>query len=368
MQPPSSRRSLHLPPDVGAAPRLAALAGILLLFLAGPASAMDPVPAKQAVKPVEIDPARLLEPEPAPPSTQGMILVPAGEFKLGSTKADPWARPDEMPQRVVNLPAFYIDQFEISNLDYKRFMDATKWPAPSSWENGMYPYGGDHFPVTGVSWWDATAYARWLGKRLPSEAEWEKASRGPDGRRFPWGDKFDPDKGNGDTRLLPVVSKLEGASAYGAVNMSGNVAEWTASVYEPYPEIEATLPAEFGGPTPVAEPPGQRLETPSGVAERPPESGTIVDTQPAPSVGASAVISSSPPVDVLPPPAPDPRLAFFTPTELLDKRPRVYRGGSYNSYARFLRCANRQPEKPSARWDNVGFRCALGAPAAPGLR
>jgi formylglycine-generating enzyme required for sulfatase activity len=369
----SSQHATRLPSYVVSGARhLAGLGGtfLLLFVLAGYARGQDPGATKQAVKPVEIDPARLLEPELAPPSTQGMMLVPAGEFKLGSTKADNWARPDEMPQRVVNLPAFYIDQFEVSNLDYKRFMDATKWRPPSSWENGMYPYGGDHFPVTGVSWWDATAYARWLGKRLPSEAEWEKAARGPDGRRFPWGDRFDPDKANGETRLLPAVSKLEGASIYGVVNISGNVAEWTASLYEPYPQIEAALPAEFGGGTPAVES-GQRIETPSGVAERTPESGTIVDTQPAPSTNASAVITAAQQPEAsggeaVTTPAPDPRLVFFTHVELLDKRPRVYRGGSYNSYARFLRCANRQSDKPSASWENVGFRCALDAPAPTG--
>lgn len=263
-------------------------------------------------------------------TVDGMILVPAGEFKFGSDEEDNWSEEDEMPQRVVTLPAFYIDQFEVSNIEYKRFLDATGYPAPPSWFEGNYHENADFYPVVDVSWWDAAAYASWMGKRLPTEIEWEKASRGSDGRRFPWGNKFSTDRANNDIDLLPVVSKLEGATPYGAVNMSGNVSEWTASVYEPYPPVEAVLPGEFGG------------------RERAPRQRTaLVQDEALRSNGKFT--------------AGDPRLKFFTEEQLRDARKRVYRGGSYNSFARFLRCSNRESEDPGARWPNLGFRCARDA-------
>lgn len=263
-------------------------------------------------------------------AVDGMVLVAAGEFKLGSGDDDNWSEEDELPQRVVDLPAFYIDQFEVSNIEYKRFLDATGWPPPASWVDGLYAENADFYPVVEVSWWDATAYARWMGKRLPTESEWEKAARGTDGRRFPWGDRFSTDRANNDIDLLPAVSKLEGATPYGAVNMSGNVAEWTSSVYAPYPRVEAVLPGEFGGRERESQ---QRTAVAQDEALR--TAGKVLDG--------------------------DPRLRFFSEDELRDVRKRVYRGGSFNSFARFLRCANRESEDPGARWTNLGFRCARDA-------
>src|SRR5262245_47029778 len=102
-------------------------------------------------------------PSTAPPgdlSYEGMVLVPAGPFLMGSTHADVSAESDEMPQRVVDLPAFYIDQFEVSNIEYKRFIDATGYRPPPHWQDGTYEEGADFYPVMEVSYWDATAYAR----------------------------------------------------------------------------------------------------------------------------------------------------------------------------------------------------------------
>jgi formylglycine-generating enzyme required for sulfatase activity len=292
----------------------------LLLFALGSAivaGAQETDRASEAINPATLFVER-----------KGMVLVPGGEFTMGSSERDSWADEDEMPQRVIDVPAFLIDQLEVSNLEYKRFVDATEWPPPPNWKDRTYPEGADFIPVTEVTWWDAAAYARWAGKRLPTEVEWEKAARGTDGRRFPWGDKFSRDAANNDETLLPVGSKPLGASPWDAVDMAGNVAEWTASAYSPYPELEAALPQEFGGSAATAPVAGGSATVETARGDRP----TIEPD--------------------------DPRLEILTLEELRDTRPRVYRGGSFNSYARFLRCTNREKENPGARWNNLGFRCA----------
>ncbi|WP_455203572.1 formylglycine-generating enzyme family protein [Kaarinaea lacus] len=169
-----------------------------------------------------------------------MVLIPAGEFIRGTNDR----LPDEGPQHVVKLQAFYIDIFEVTNLQYKKFNDATKRRSPTHFRNRTFPDGKADHPVTYVSWEDADAYCKWAGKRLPSDKEWEKAARGSDGRWYPWGETFDIKKANtplrwreigvfGDT--TPVGSFAEGVSPYGVYDMSGNVWEWTASWYQAYP-------------------------------------------------------------------------------------------------------------------------------------
>lgn len=169
-----------------------------------------------------------------------MVLIPAGEFIMGSDDR----LPDEGPQHKVTLPAYYIDKYEVTNLQYKKFNDATHGRSPRHWRNRTYPAGKADHPVVYVTWDNADAYCRWAGKRLPTDAEWEKAARGTDGRMFPWGDEFDTAKANtpvrwqeigkfGDT--TPVGSFEGGKSPYGLYDMSGNVWEWTASWYKAYP-------------------------------------------------------------------------------------------------------------------------------------
>jgi formylglycine-generating enzyme required for sulfatase activity len=169
-----------------------------------------------------------------------MVLIPAGEFIMGSDDR----LPDEGPQHRVTLPAFYIDKFEVTNLQYKKFNDATHGRSPRHWRNRTFPPGKADHPVVYVTWDNADAYCRWAGKRLPTDAEWEKAARGTDGRMFPWGDEFDTAKANtpvrwqeigrfGDTS--PVGAFDTGKSPYGVYDMSGNVWEWTASWYKAYP-------------------------------------------------------------------------------------------------------------------------------------
>ncbi|MFN3652552.1 MAG: SUMF1/EgtB/PvdO family nonheme iron enzyme [Armatimonadota bacterium] len=168
--------------------------------------------------------------------TEGMVLVPAGPFRIGSESGSP----DEKPVRTVTLPAFYIDRTEVTVEEYARFIRATRHPAPPDWPGGKPDPKRLQHPVVNVSWYDANAYARWAGKRLPTEAEWEKAARGADGRLFPWGSEWSDALANvegdrGEQPLRPVGSYPGGASPCGALDMVGNAWEWTADWYQPYP-------------------------------------------------------------------------------------------------------------------------------------
>ncbi|HIE28389.1 TPA: PEGA domain-containing protein [Candidatus Poribacteria bacterium] len=163
-----------------------------------------------------------------------MILIPAGEFIMGSPEGE--GDDDEHPQHTVFLDAFYIDKYEVTNAQYKQFMDATGHKAPEYWNDERYNQPNQ--PVVGVSWYDAVAYCKWAGKRLPTEAEWEKAARGTDGREYPWGNEWDSLKcnseigGDGYEYTAPVGSFPDGASPYGVMDMAGNVWEWVADWYD----------------------------------------------------------------------------------------------------------------------------------------
>lgn len=165
-----------------------------------------------------------------------MVLVPAGEFIMGSN--DWW--PKSQPEHKVKLDAFYIDKFEVTNRRYKAFVDAAKKPAPSHWVNGQIPQGKENHPVVFVSWYDAEEFCRWDGgKRLPTENEWVKAARGTDKRTFPWGEKFDKNKGNtpqyGHDDTMDVGSFENGKSPFGVYDLAGNAFEWVDDWFKPYP-------------------------------------------------------------------------------------------------------------------------------------
>ena len=237
-----------------------------------------------------------------------MVDVPAGPFWMGCGLAsDPACKDDEKPGREVTLPAFRIEKTEVTADRYDECVSAGVCQAPDtgwqrSWNWGR-PGRGVH-PVRGVSWTDAATYCGWLGRRLPTEAEWEKAARGTDVRMYPWGnepptcarasmssgassDKADWGCGTGTT--VAVGSAPSGASPYGALDMAGSVWEWTADWYAA--DAYSTEPAE----------------SPDG-----PSSGTQ----------------------------------------------RVVRGGSFIDHAGDLRTGNRPTAEPSQRLVHLGFRCA----------
>jgi len=169
-----------------------------------------------------------------------MIPIPAGKFIRGSDHR----LPDEGPEYTAETNAFWIDKYEVTNLQYKQFIYATNRKSPNHFRNRTYPEGKVDHPVVFVSWFDAYDYCKWAGKRLPTDVEWEKAARGTDGRNFPWGDDFDVNKVNSPVRwaslhmegdTMPVGSFEAGKSPYGLYDMSGNVWEWTDSWYTQYP-------------------------------------------------------------------------------------------------------------------------------------
>ena len=145
--------------------------------------------------------------------------------------------PDEAPQHRVSCSAFRIGRTPVTNAEYQVFVDATAHQAPSHWPGATVPAGRELHPVTYVSFADALAFCRWAGGRLPSEAEWERAARGDDGRTWPWGDE--PPDGDravfGATSTAPAGLHPSGASPFGALDLAGNAWEWTASVLRPYP-------------------------------------------------------------------------------------------------------------------------------------
>jgi formylglycine-generating enzyme required for sulfatase activity len=173
-------------------------------------------------------------PTSAPAEDEGMVYVPGGEFIFGRDGGPE----DESPEQVVQVAGFNIDKYPVTNADYKVFVDATGHREPRHWKEGQIPEGKEDHPVVWVSWEDATAYAQWAGKRLPTEVEWEMAARGIEGWAYPWGNDFDSAKCNsaeaglGDTS--PVGAYPEGVSPYGAEDMCGNVMEWTTDWYAAY--------------------------------------------------------------------------------------------------------------------------------------
>ena len=231
------------------------------------------------------------------PDKKDMVLIPAGEFLMGSSEGK--EAYDEYPQHKVYLDSYYIDKYEVTIEKFREFCEATgyvtdaerkgmgevwnpinnfshwtmyyfkgvNWRCPDAWRHGhQHPKAWKddivdindivdimdlytihlscsddlNYPVTQVSWNDAQVYAKWAGKRLPTEAEWEKAARGIDGRRWPWGNVFNLDiegvtvhANIASDSLVPVGSFPTGVSPYGVYNMAGNVQEWVADWYAP---------------------------------------------------------------------------------------------------------------------------------------
>jgi serine/threonine protein kinase len=163
----------------------------------------------------------------------GMVAVPGGEFVMGSDTGDEFSR----PAHKVSVKPFFIDLTEVTNEEYKKFVDATGYKPPVNWKNNAFPEGKAKFPVTGVDWDAATAYAKWAGKRLPTEEEWEYAARGTDERLYPWGNEWKKEFANADKQRngMQEVGKAEGKSPFGLFDMSGNAFEWTGTDAKAYP-------------------------------------------------------------------------------------------------------------------------------------
>lgn len=144
---------------------------------------------------------------------------------------------DEEPIHKVHLKGFYMDLYEVTNQDYKLFIDVTRTAPPPNWKRRMYPrVWGDNNPVIYVTWYNANAYCEWTGKRLPTEEEWERTARGPKGYKYAWGNEFDEKKAIfAQETTAPVGSMSGDKSFFGVYDMAGNVMEWTSSWYKPYP-------------------------------------------------------------------------------------------------------------------------------------
>jgi formylglycine-generating enzyme required for sulfatase activity len=174
---------------------------------------------------------------PLPAVEAAMIAIPAGEFTMGSENKI------ERPPHTVFVDAFEIDQFEVTNEQFEKFVAETGYvtdaekAGDTSWR--AYTTNKPNHPVVKVSWNDAKAFCEWAQKRLPTEAEWEKAARGTDGRTYPWGNDWGVNKANtkeaGYRGTTIVGSFPDGASPYGVMDMAGNVSEWTSDWFQPYP-------------------------------------------------------------------------------------------------------------------------------------
>ena len=242
------------------------------------------------------------------------VLIPRGAFIMG-TDIEPFygtalvnsehAKLDEAPMHVRFLEAYRIEQYPVTNAEYAVFVQETDHPAPPHWKNGSFAPEDANLPVVHVSWHDSNAYAQWAGKRLPTEAEWEKACRGPDGRIYPWGNTFIPDESEETppetlqiltASLTPVGTRPATTSPYGVGEAAGNVWEWTADWYQPYPDPKHK------------------------------------ETQ-----------------------------------QTTDEKQKALRGGSWlevrdSTAERYFRCANRLHAPPDYRAGNIGFRCVREVP------
>jgi formylglycine-generating enzyme required for sulfatase activity len=192
--------------------------------------------------PAAISPRQPFEPE--------MVLIPAGEFLMGSDlDEDKDARRDEQPRHTLYLPDYSIAKTPVTNAQYAVFVETAGRKPPEHWKDKRPPPSKEDHPVVWVNWYDAVAYCKWLAEatgqpyRLPSGAEWEKAARGTDGRIYPWGNEWEAERCNtsesGKGGTTPVGSYPQGASPYGLLDMAGNVWEWTRSKYKGYPYTSA---------------------------------------------------------------------------------------------------------------------------------
>ncbi len=180
--------------------------------------------------------------QPLTAAEPGMVFIPGGEYLRGRShklpddnlKWYPTLIKDDRPVRSIHVDPFYLDEHEVTNEQYAAFVKATKHRPPYNWAGGQLPPGKEKLPVVDVSWDDAAAYARWAGKRLPTEAEWERACRGLDiGKKYPWGDRS-PTKTDARFNVLDgpgEVCQFQ-RNYFGLCDMAGNAWEWCSDWYE----------------------------------------------------------------------------------------------------------------------------------------
>jgi formylglycine-generating enzyme required for sulfatase activity len=170
---------------------------------------------------------------------EGMVYVPGGDFMMGNERGDEY----EKPVHKMTVKPFYVDIYEVTCADYKKFIDATNYKQPRNWKTRDIPQGWEKKPVTAVSWDDANAYAKWAEKRLPTEAEWEFAARGTDGRIYPWGNDWKENmaNANGESKEMKDVGAFQGQSPFGAFDMVGNAWEWTSDDAKSYKDGKSIL-------------------------------------------------------------------------------------------------------------------------------
>ena len=183
--------------------------------------------------------------ELAPGVKMEFVRVPAGEYLMGSPEDDYNFEKrfrDESPSHLVYLDEYLIGKYPVTNLQYQAFVNAVGCEKPLHWENGEIPQNKQNHPVVNITWHDANAFCLWASKvssldiRLPTEAEWEKAARGTNGRSYPWGESINKSFANYDgTDTSKVGSYESGKSPFGAYDMAGNVYEWVVDWYDVYP-------------------------------------------------------------------------------------------------------------------------------------
>jgi len=204
------------------------------------AAASDTKPAAKTRPPSNGSPASKALTLPQPPATftgkdgAPMVLVPAGEFTMGSEQGDD----DEQPVHRVVLDSFYLDTFEVTNGRFAKFVAAIQSEPPWGFADQETPVVHAEQPVRWVNWLEATGYCLWAGKRLPTEAEWEKAARGTDGRPYPWGHEL-PTAAQavfglteGAETVAPIGNRHAGRSPYGVHDLAGNLYEWVTDWYD----------------------------------------------------------------------------------------------------------------------------------------
>ncbi|MFN0123165.1 MAG: SUMF1/EgtB/PvdO family nonheme iron enzyme [Blastocatellia bacterium] len=228
--------SLIEAPQKSKMPLLAGIAAVLIL--GGAFAAWKMMPGGEAVTTNNTGGGGTAMPK----TEAGMVMIAGGDFMMGRDTGDP-NNQYEKPAHPVTVKPFYIDKTEVTNEQYASFITQTRRQPPSYWANGTFPPGEATYPVVNISWNDAKAYAEFVGKRLPNEDEWEFAARGTENRIYPYGNEWKPQYSNasedGFRKARAVGSYPDGSSPFGVMDMAGNVAEWTASDYAPYPNSKA---------------------------------------------------------------------------------------------------------------------------------